>query len=346
MSSLGTPGKMKGTGLLLDHVNNRFSTYNQIMVFYCSSDTWLGDAAPGTVVTTDSADQLYGNELTTDIQFRGARIVNTVMTALETAGGLTVRRPNKSIVYRLPQMSHARSVLLSGDSAGGNGMRHNLDRFNSRIDAKSIYGANNENGVPVIGFLDAGGIPYPWKLDYTNHPDFSDYDDMMYQTYEQQKSFHGVTPAALDDSCIPNEKNESKCADHSNVQRNYITTPLFHRASLRDSLKIKAFIGTAANPGMMVDQLELAQESAAAAHDLITAGVYREGPMQIMAPQCTSHIVWSNGRYYRQRSGAPQRRVYQRLTDYVLSCEAGICVANNEIDNPNIGAFANGTVCN
>jgi len=233
MSSRGTPSRMRGTGILLEHNQNRFSTYNQILVKYCSSDTWLGDAGPGSVVTGDLNDQDFGNQLATDIQFRGTRIVNAVMDALETSSGLPVSDNEGNTVFTLPEMSLAQSVLLSGDSAGGNGIRHNLDRLHARIDANSIYTANgNEDGIPVIGFLDAGGFPFPsdTRIIYANHPEgYTSYTDMMNLTYQQQETFHGVTPAALDDSCFNHETNFALCADHSNVQKNYITTPLFNR---------------------------------------------------------------------------------------------------------------------
>lgn len=85
--------------------NPSFASWNHVHVWYCSSDSHLGDAFPG------RKNEFAGR------QFRGRRIAAAVMMDLLTWRGL----------------SAATHVLLTGDSAGGVGIMNLADRIASTL---------------------------------------------------------------------------------------------------------------------------------------------------------------------------------------------------------------------
>ncbi|EIE18482.1 hypothetical protein COCSUDRAFT_60148 [Coccomyxa subellipsoidea C-169] len=115
--------------------NPDFSSWNHVHVWYCSSDSHLGDASPG------SKSDFGG------WHFRGRRIAAAVITDLLTVWGL----------------NNATHVLLTGDSAGGVGVMNLADDIATtlRVEAPALE--------TVKLFVDAG-----WFLDIPSYSNRSD----------------------------------------------------------------------------------------------------------------------------------------------------------------------------
>ncbi|KAM9769183.1 inactive palmitoleoyl-protein carboxylesterase notum1b [Menidia menidia] len=120
MSSSGWPQTRKGTGILSPQPEENPHWWNANMVFipYCSSDVWSG-ASPKT-------DQ-------SDYAFMGSLIIREVVSELLPRG-----------------LQNARTLLLSGSSAGGAGVLLNVDRVASHLEGRGL------GGVRVRGLADSG----------------------------------------------------------------------------------------------------------------------------------------------------------------------------------------------
>jgi hypothetical protein len=107
----------------LKSVNPDFATYAHVYVHYCSSDMYAGD-------TLRFIDGQHW-------QFRGAEIVQALLEQLMT-------QP----IDGAPTLAAASEVLITGSSAGAQGVHNNLDRIAERLAP-----------VQVKGIADAGWTP-------------------------------------------------------------------------------------------------------------------------------------------------------------------------------------------
>jgi hypothetical protein len=107
-SSNLAPDSQRPDGILSDDptVNPDFYAWNHVMIHYCSSDTWTGDA------TQTEADW--------EIQFKGNRIVQSVIEDLH--------------------LEQAQAVILAGSSGGGTGAMHLLDRVAAQLPQVRVTG--------------------------------------------------------------------------------------------------------------------------------------------------------------------------------------------------------------
>jgi len=104
-------------------VNPDFHAWNRVYVVYCSSDEWIG--------TRKASPESFG------MHFEGRNIALAIVDALKD--GAAVGRPT---------LEEGTKVILAGSSAGGNGVRANIDLLASKL-----------GGMDVKGFADAGITP-------------------------------------------------------------------------------------------------------------------------------------------------------------------------------------------
>ena len=109
---------------------NFFADFNQVLVHYCSSDTWTGSIAH-TGLTTSTG-------VSFDIEFQGEAIVDAVIKTL--LDGPT--RPDPSplqleLQYELPDLDEATKIVFGGESAGANGLRHHIDDLREGLVART-----------------------------------------------------------------------------------------------------------------------------------------------------------------------------------------------------------------
>jgi hypothetical protein len=139
MSSLGAPeGIVEQGGILNETAGGPFADYNQVLLAYCSSDSWIGSAAVGEPVNPNVTPRAAPY----DIEFQGEKIVADVIATLR--GGPTYADWVAAERYRnlptpgygvtpMPNLDLATRVILSGDSAGGQGARHHADRITGEL---------------------------------------------------------------------------------------------------------------------------------------------------------------------------------------------------------------------
>lgn len=112
MTSKGYPPYLTGAGIFKKGPKDPFGRWNHVMIKYCSSDLHIGTGQIKSELTTGKT---RGHDNPSQWLFRGKRIVMAVLEDLAKA------------TPRAPGLENATEVILSGASAGGFGIVHNLD---------------------------------------------------------------------------------------------------------------------------------------------------------------------------------------------------------------------------
>lgn len=222
-------------------VVNGIAHANQVFVLYCSSDTWIGSSVHQGLSTSTGVGY--------DIQFRGEAIVNAVIDTL--LSGPTGADPGTEHVYdeNLPSLADATFVLLGAESAGGNGLRHHIDRLHERIDKAVCPQAEDACPLDLRGVIDAAVPPALWDpgIDWSDPASAADYRDYLLTQMEPRvRTFWGADDSALDESCLDPVHSAAHvadgglhpqvCYDTTYTLEKHITTPMFVRQDINDLL--------------------------------------------------------------------------------------------------------------
>ena len=129
LTSKGNEGSQDGkAGGILDPdpaVNPDFHNWNHVYLVYCSSDNWAGTGSATAGGRT--------------IHFRGHYIADAMIDALQDAR-----------IMGTPTLSEATHILLTGSSAGGSGLRNNLDRLAGRLSFADVRGVSDAGLGPSV----------------------------------------------------------------------------------------------------------------------------------------------------------------------------------------------------
>jgi pectinacetylesterase len=223
---------------------NSFAGWNQVFVYYCSSDGWSGSASNVPLSAIDP----NGKHVDYLIDFRGADIVEAVIGTLQRQPGqrlVTYRRsPGPDIA--MPDLNNAERVLFTGSSAGGNGVKSNVDRVGQLLRSMNKRCRGSEAcPLAYMGVIDANYPPSYQSVDLTQAtfckgPPFLCAYGSFY-TYEWNQVDLGTWGARGDESCVKWHHDsapgtEWMCADPQHVVGNHLTTPLFIRMDMQDPL--------------------------------------------------------------------------------------------------------------
>jgi hypothetical protein len=290
MSTLGAHEAITGgPGLFSRNAAiNAFAGYNQVWLYYCSSDNWIGSNA---LNVTPTAGPSY------DIEFQGEAIVNDAM-ALLAAGGVGGDAGPAGDFYNttLPALSTAELVLFAGDSAGGGGARHHLDRLRDFVRTQAP-------GARVAGVIDAGAAPALWNpaINWAASP-WADYDDYLNTQVAASLSLWGVNASALDASCqLPGYAaahnavgvHPTICGDTTYTLLNHITTPFFLRMDIGDPLADDKYFDFAFYPSGQAYHAALFNQLTALAAS--AGGLEPFGALpRVYGPFCRQHVAMMN----------------------------------------------------
>ncbi|MFK7837491.1 MAG: pectin acetylesterase-family hydrolase [Sulfitobacter sp.] len=326
MSSRGWTDLVAGRGLFADRALNRFSHANQVLVGYCSSDTWIGSSPAGTAVSENPAD-VPGD--VSRIAFMGETIVNAALDTLDS--GLTVPVPQLDREIKMPKLPRANHIWITGDSAGGNGVRHHLDRIAARYPDALTLG-----GIDAGGAIDMTDPRIDWSLLPSGPTDF---ETFMKARVLQARSFHGVDDSALDSSCKTANPgggfDEQACFNGFELGRDHITTPVIQRTSLADSTTSGSLGPMLAAPsGLTLRQL---------AFDGLRASAATNPTLSALGANCTRHVTFRNsGQVARMRSLRKGLNLYRELDLWVFGCmAAGTCPKMVTLAMPNVANASN-----
>jgi hypothetical protein len=297
MDKMGTSlskTSIRANGVLDPRPENRFGTWNRVLVYYCSSDEWAG-----TKTSTQHA-AFNGTGVDYVINFKGSRIVDAVVETLRRNGRM--RAVHTGTTAALPDLDAATEVLFAGSSGGGNGVKNNGDRLAAKL--KTI----NPSLVIKLA-IDASYAPQEQNLDYS-HTVFCAVDPIQcnYTSSHQaewtqtQQTLYG---AIVDQSCVAwhtahDPGSEWRCADGTHVIANHLTTPMYIRQDEQDSNiggnYVENGFGTFAQFGMLVEQQlrDLALLNTTAEEGSVRNGGTPLATPGAFGPQCTNHESFTN----------------------------------------------------
>ena len=298
MTSSASKPSIRGVGFMDPDPRNRFGSWNRVLVFYCSSDTWGGTSTrTATAVLEGGAPREF------EIYFKGSRIVDGVIDTLRYATPgpgrrravrheQTRRRDIDPAATPWPDLDLATHVLFAGSSAGGEGARTNMDRVGAKLRASNP-------AVDFKGLIDAAYGTLSDRSDFTRTT-FCQNDPVRGCSYEAftEATYREVQVAFQarrgDESCMQwhaaNEPGtEWRCSDAEHVTLNHLQTPFFIHQDLQDQQVGGTFVdpnfGTPSDFARRVEgelrNMEVPEEPRGA-----TPGLF--------LPQCMDHESFTN----------------------------------------------------
>ena len=211
MSSQWLPTTIGGAGILHSAFPNgsTFSSWNHVLIHYCSSDRWSGRQGQATL--TDGAS-------TAVINFRGRNIVRAVVLELMDAAGVTADDG-----HAMPSLSDAATVLWTGTSAGGAGA---VQSANSVRDAIAAASPNVDFRLIVDGAYAPSDPLWDATLAALAAAEFP----TLQSTWNVQ----------LDPACEADNPGARWTCTINEVLLNYVAFPFFVRQDLSDNVVVDA----------------------------------------------------------------------------------------------------------
>jgi hypothetical protein len=235
MTSSTSPPKTDGEGIFARSSDgtlpaaNPLEDANQVLLKYCSSDTWRGTARD---VEVEAPHPVSGATTRYRVHFLGRRILEAVLATLRREGvPATVYGAQAT---ELPDLDEATEVVLAGASAGGGGTTFNLDWLRSELRV-------HNPAVEVLGLVDSTFGPDLVGLDYTQGTACSQMglcSDSAFLGYGLQAQ-EGLWRVAPEESCSVHHAQDDAgwmCASDTHVILHHLTTPFFVRQGLSDGL--------------------------------------------------------------------------------------------------------------
>lgn len=280
MSSSWAPDQINDLGISADRADNNFSEWNQVFMYYCSSDQWTGRRRKPMIGYIGSHTTL---PVDFSVEFRGHQILVAAMRTLQ-AGGIFIGND------ALRDLDDATHLLLTGSSAGSGGVRTNGDRLRSQLRQ-----TNPDLKMRLV--LDSGVRPieawvndlvYPGGVPPVVDP-YVDMDDYIAQKLARDETWNAPT----DESCLEAHPSDPEtCASSDHLVFHHLTTPFFVRQDLDEQLPDDAdpqlwAEETHAHLLELDDLLTYAED---AADMTVTPGVF--------APQVGTHTSLDSPRFF------------------------------------------------
>ncbi len=289
MTSRFAPEGIRMDGIFASQPDNDFADWNHVVAYYCSSDSWSGRQRT-LAVDPDGIIPPY------EIYVHGAHIVDAIIDTLE-AGAVS-----DDASSRMPTLTEASMVLLTGTSAGAGGVRSNADRIGEVVRA-----ANPSVDYRIV--VDAGFFPAdpdPPALSQADALEALDFKHEIIRTWRN---------GATDASCLAyHEGDERWCSDNTHLMAHHITTPAFVKQDLRDGA-----------PGAYVDSNAYARALFTWFSGVANGTFVAEESdiplerMGLFAPSCDHHLNLNVSSFYEVMlmSGAESVSMHDLLSRWV-----------------------------
>lgn len=267
MSTTLAPESIGGRGIFSQRPDNGFRSANQVFFYYCSSDVWVGQASDVALRHPDDPTLQYR------IHFRGHSIIDAALSALQ-AGGLVSDDGHVT----MPALGHATRVLLTGASAGSQGLVHNGDWMAARLPA----------GADVALVFDTGCSPAP---DFVSNPVV--YDAKLAAAEFRWTVDRVVMNGFFDTSCLPSlpaGQPESLCGLASHVRTHHVTTPYFVRRDLLDPVGVASWVGQGGTEKEFYDALVTMMVALPDLPSYAIEGAAMTRSPGVYGPGCGQHI--------------------------------------------------------
>ena len=343
MSSLAAPDAIRGHGIFglqaPPPAVNHFRDYNHVLVHYCSSDNWIGSAQLKGLATSTGTGY--------DIRFEGAAIVDAVIFTL--INGPVGADPAPALEFyptTVPNLQAASEILLGGESAGGGGLRHHLDRLYTLLQA-----AVADPEVQIRAVVDAGAPPGLWDpaISWADPYSPADYPHhLLTQAQGTVRSFWGADDSALDESCLDPARaadhnlvgsHPQVCYDTTYTLMNHITTPVFLRQDINDPLGKERYVEWALYPTSDAFwSAQFAQLGLFASYGPGGGGL--EAPLAAPGVQgihCNKHVAIQTDAFYKHQvtgPGVPPASFHDLLVNWLTGAAPTVQI---QADNQPVG---------
>jgi hypothetical protein len=286
--TIDLPEHASAPGMSSASSGNRFSTWTQVWVYYCSSDQWLGRASDVTV---------SGASFTIDM--RGHTILSAVRKMLRKMNA----DPGKTAA--LNDLDDATEIVFTGTSAGAKGAIENADWFLEpfpNADRSLVVDANFDftDGVlwdDDVWVHDPNGIGdmnfYSGRIELTNADWAAGGFDSLIDAFADESCRDYYEPMARMDRC----SEISTLLSLSLASGPLISTPTFVRLDLEDKVISQNYTvhpnengyslligGPAGTPTGMSDFRSHARAS------LLEVYLEQRSMTGVLAPRCGQHV--------------------------------------------------------
>ena len=264
MTSVDFPLATNASGILERDApfggQNPIAGYNQVLVHYCSSDVWSGTRAD-LVLNGVNFNQDPPACTQYKINFLGRYIFDAAIQTLRRNGvpPLLYVLSNPTHPIPLPDLDDAEFVLLSGGSAGGAGVIHNLDHLRTMLPASTR----------LVGLSDSAFRPPKVNMDLSQTPlclsKGACTDDAQNQwVYNNGPWVVWGQQNGTDNSCLNYHPTDPwQCTDSHHILVNHVHTSFFVRMAELDPMALSEYQGdniflpnSTSNP---ISDLEFAQ---------------------------------------------------------------------------------------
>ena len=226
---------------------NPLDGYNQVFLHYCSSDSWTGTVDNAVVAGLDYRpvlqDPVNGVAVPRvyTLSFLGRPIFDAVIETLRRQRGLPAlvyRRPDGRS-QPMPDLDEASFVILSGGSAGGAGVIHNLDHLRGILRERTR----------LVGLIDSIFRPSKDGMDLSQttlcvNQGACTVDAQNQFLFNQGQYANWGAAQASDQSCLLYHfADPHQCADNRHLLTDHVTTPYFVRMDLLDPGALEDYQG-------------------------------------------------------------------------------------------------------
>lgn len=226
--------------------NNKFRGWTHVFVYYCSSDSWLGQADDVNYSSSSGVNYTMNN--------RGHHIVSAVRDMLRVTGAAVPWKPDNydNAPTTMPDLDNATHIVFSGTSAGAKGAIVNADWF------LTPFTSSARTFLVIDGNLSIGSLV---RLDLWIDEDGDGDGDIKYwlkrieeENDSWRSGFYSMVNAFADESCISYYATANGldrryfCAHFSSLLQlaplgpPLIETDTFIRLDMQDPVKARRYI--------------------------------------------------------------------------------------------------------
>jgi pectinacetylesterase len=327
MSSRYAPrAGMAGAGSLAADPRNPVAEWNQVFVYYCTSDTWMGRAGDVTL----ASEAPGGGTVSYRMPFRGADVLDAVIDLLRRGRGPVSYADAAGARQTLPDLDAAQRVLLAGSSAGSSGVVYNADRMGELLRAHNSRCRGEACPLDFRALIDSGFKPALEEMGFAGTSLCRDAGLCSYEAFQRQEwvdVMAGLRRAGgAEASCLTWHSaqapgTEWRCSDSEHVVENHLTTPFFIRQDLQDRLHVEGMMergftvdGQPLDPlayGRFLEARLRGLAASVAAGEEAAAGGEAPPPPAVLGAQCTEHETLRSGAaFFAQEAPAADGDLY------------------------------------
>lgn len=343
-------GGIKGEGIESTDPRNPFGTWNHAFIYYCSSDGWSGQAAN---VATSAEHE--GARVDYRIHFLGARIVDAVFDLLRGGNGPLNYTAANGTRTPLRDLDQARRVLFAGSSAGGGGVRSNVDRIGELLRQNNLSCSNDACPLVYAAVIDTSYSLSHERLDHSGSracgvelSETCSYElSMRPRWFDVLLNFRqGVTDASCVTFHAP-RGDEWRCADGNHLLEHHIRTPFFARVDLQDRLAMGNALESGFNyQGVALDRAMYGALEEIQLRELATLAERSEEPRQpsvleppgVFAPQCGDHeTLRTDGPTFGSAVAGVDGKLYttlEVLANWLRGAKPSVVIEHFDLANP------------